>query len=89
MECSYFLPISPEQALEECQRLNMERFNLNLIPIPAEGGCVIAIVPLEPQEKVIRSRWGEMLAALRQRRAVGQAITKISQAIAPRVAAYR
>src|SRR5918994_1248963 len=89
LECSYFLPISPDQAIQECERLNLDRFNLKLVPIPAEGGCVVAIIPSGTPRRVARSRWTDAFAGLRQRRAIAQALAEINSAIVPRVAAYR
>ena len=84
MECSNFLPISPDQAMQECNRLNLDDFNLKLVPIPAEGGCVVAIVPSETCKKSARACWTDVFVELRQRRAIGRAIARINSAFAPR-----
>jgi hypothetical protein len=75
--------------MQECKQINLDRFNLKLVPIPAEGGCVVAIIPSEQPRKDARTRWPDVFAGLRQRRAIAQAIAEINSAIVPRVAAYR
>jgi len=91
VESSFFLPIPPEQALEECKRLDLERFNLKLVPIPAEGGCVIAIIPCKEEKARSQRRWTEFFSGIRKRRAVSHALAQLKPALAlgGRLPAYR
>ena len=91
MESSCFLPIPPDQALEQCSRLELERFNLKLVPIPAEGGCVIAIVAGAAEQARSRSPWADLVRGIRKRRAVSHALEQLKQALVPgaRLPAYR
>ena len=78
----YFLPVAVEDAARECQKLNLERFQIKLVPIPAAGGCVVAVVPLGPKPRR-RSPLTRSFHALRQRQAVDRAISQLGRNLVP------
>ena len=75
---SYFLPVPVDLAARECQKLNLERFQIRLVPIAVVGGCVVAVVPLRPKPRR-QSRLTSTLRNLRERQAVDRAITQLGQ----------
>jgi hypothetical protein len=75
---SYFLPVAVDLAARECQKLNLERFQIRLVPIAVAGGCVVAVVPLRSKPRR-QFRLTRTLRNLRERQAVDRAITQLGQ----------
>jgi hypothetical protein len=86
MTNSFFLPLDPDDAAKALHDLNLERFNLKIVPIPADGGCVVAVLDEPPSRSGVPGMG--RLRRFKQRAAI-QELANLSQKLiaAPRVPA--